>query len=377
MSLRRITNSTDGKRVDRGVTLLELLIVMTIMLMVTAAAIPMMRPALQNRQLREASRLVGTYIQGARARAIELGRPVGIALERDSGKPYCTTLSYVEVPPPYAGDTVNSRALVSGGTGGPWTITQLGQNVGQPSYAPDVTWFNVVRWGDQIRFDYKGPLFTLASQSSLPDPNVGRAIPPVAVSAANPWYAYSASGALLTLPNVTNGPGVGYQILRQPTARTSAESLQLPEGIVVDLAASGMGLSLLPFNTGTVNAPNVLVSPIFTFAPNGAMDYVLGLNSNNVYQFIRPIGPLNLLIGKRELMPDVSASAADENLYEPNPSTGKNLYLSNFWVSVGYQTGNVAVVENGTNLGPIADPTKYLHNARTFAQQAVQPTGGQ
>ena len=41
-----------------GFTLIEILVVITILLMVTAAAIPIMAPALENRRMREASRLV-------------------------------------------------------------------------------------------------------------------------------------------------------------------------------------------------------------------------------------------------------------------------------------------------------------------------------
>ena len=98
-------------RPPSGVTLIELLIVITILLMVTAAAIPLMIPALQNRRGREAARLVSSFISAARSRAIETGRPVGVMLERYNGLPFAMSLSYVEVPPTYAGDTVNSKGL--------------------------------------------------------------------------------------------------------------------------------------------------------------------------------------------------------------------------------------------------------------------------
>ena len=86
-----------------GVTLLELLVVILILLMITAAAIPLIAPALDNRRMREASRLASTFISGARSRAIQTGRETGVQLLRFNGNPYATTLAYVEVPPPYGG----------------------------------------------------------------------------------------------------------------------------------------------------------------------------------------------------------------------------------------------------------------------------------
>src|SRR4051794_27315626 len=94
--------------VSRGVTLLEILIVLTIMLMITGATLPVMLPALQNRRMREGSRLVSTFISGARSRAIEAGRPVGVMFERLNGLPMAAQVSYVEIPPPYNGDSLNS-----------------------------------------------------------------------------------------------------------------------------------------------------------------------------------------------------------------------------------------------------------------------------
>src|SRR5690606_15659964 len=97
-----------------GITLLELLIVMVIMLMVTAAAIPIMAPAMKNRQMRESTRLISSYFGAARARAMQTGRPVGVMVERFNGQPFAFTLSQVEVPPSYAGDTVGSRMTING-----------------------------------------------------------------------------------------------------------------------------------------------------------------------------------------------------------------------------------------------------------------------
>ena len=96
----------------RGVTLLELLVVLLILLMVTAASVPIIAPALRNRQVREASRLLSAYLGAAKARAVQTGRPVGIKIERFNGQPYALTVSQVEVPPPYMGDVYGATATV-------------------------------------------------------------------------------------------------------------------------------------------------------------------------------------------------------------------------------------------------------------------------
>jgi prepilin-type N-terminal cleavage/methylation domain-containing protein len=343
-----------GQSPARGVTLLELLIVMTIMLMITAAAIPVILPATQNRRMREAARLTSSYISGARSRAIESGRPVGVMIERFNGLPYSMNLSYVEVPPPYAGDFLNSRVTVTGAG-----ITGF---VG----GTDVLWQNVVRVGDLVQLDYKGPLYVIAPFSGLtPGATLTSANLPTTM---NPWTLQLVSGAAFVLPAAyANLPGVPFQIFRQPV-RSSAAPMQLPEGVVVDLINSGVTTSGV-FPTTFVPPINWLTTPpvpwnaIITFAPSGRVDFVtLGTAGT----LTRPTGPIFLLLGRRDLMADVSQTGNDDNLYDSTNLT--NAYLQNFWVTIGYQTGLVTVTENAVNSNVVA-------TARAFAQQS-QSLGG-
>jgi prepilin-type N-terminal cleavage/methylation domain-containing protein len=329
-----------GQSPARGVTLIELLIVMTIMLMITAAAIPVILPATQNRRMREAARLTNSFISGARSRAIETGRPVGVMFERFNGLAYSMNLSYVEVPPPYAGDTVNSRITV-GATG----ITGF-------VAPPDVLWQNVVRVGDLVQLDYKGPLYKIATVGTLA---LGEAITSANVPTTTNWALQLPNGGPFVLPLNYGSVGVPYQIFRQPV-RSSAAPMQLPEGVVVDLVSSGVGISGM-FTTASV------FNPVITFAPSGRVDYC----TDNTGAWGRLNSPLFLLLGRRELMPDVSRSLTDENLYDPN-TPALNPYLQNFWIAVGYQTGLVTVTENAVNVGAVSA-------ARTFAQQS-QSLGG-
>jgi prepilin-type N-terminal cleavage/methylation domain-containing protein len=104
----------------RGMTLIELLIVIIILTTLVSAAIPLMSPTNDDRRLREASRAVNSFIAAAQARAIAIQRPVGVAIKRlskDTKKPDDNAVSvelyYVEQPSPFVGFNEQSMARVA------------------------------------------------------------------------------------------------------------------------------------------------------------------------------------------------------------------------------------------------------------------------
>ena len=86
----------------RGITLIELMVVLVIMSIVTAASIPLLTTGVESRRVREAARLVTSYLSAAKSRAIETGRPAGVMFQRYAGPNYALTLVGVESPPPIA-----------------------------------------------------------------------------------------------------------------------------------------------------------------------------------------------------------------------------------------------------------------------------------
>ena len=145
-----------------GVTLVELLVVIFIMLLITAITIPVIAPAMANRHVREAARMVDSYINGARTRALLAGHPVGVMLERQPNNPSaCTTLSYCEQPDPYSGDYTTSliRILGNGGFGAWASFPVFGTYTVSPAATDpvfkffDVGWANSVSPGDLIYFN--------------------------------------------------------------------------------------------------------------------------------------------------------------------------------------------------------------------------------
>ena len=72
------------KLVTRGFTLVEMLVVITIILLVSAVTLPVIIPALSNRQVGESARILQAAISGARDAAIRANAPRGIRLLPDT-----------------------------------------------------------------------------------------------------------------------------------------------------------------------------------------------------------------------------------------------------------------------------------------------------
>ncbi|TWT99951.1 hypothetical protein Pla108_08950 [Botrimarina colliarenosi] len=103
-----------------GMTLVELLVVIVLVTTLVSTAIPIISPGGDNRKLRESSRNLNAYLQGAQARAIETGRPFGVSFQRlsaDTGSgadnAVCVRMEYVEVPPWYSGFSPTSAVRIS------------------------------------------------------------------------------------------------------------------------------------------------------------------------------------------------------------------------------------------------------------------------
>ncbi len=169
------------------------------------------------------------------------------------------------------------------------------------------------------------------------------------------------------------------------------------QGLVIDLMNSGEGLSNCwgqasgtidrppsfppaPSPPGNWNSnPPVPYDPVITFTPGGSVGHV------GTTAMMRPTGPIYLLLGHRELVPDVAIKdrpgevddkdPEDKNIYDSDlPATEpENLYLRNFWISIGHQTGLVTTAENTTNLGP--GVAGFMQSARAIARTA-QSVGG-
>lgn len=325
-----------------GVTLVELLVVMLIMMLVTALAIPVVAPALSNRQIREAARLVDVFFNGAKSRALQTGQPVGVVIEQDVPGG-AATLSYAQVPAPYAGDQTSSTMNVT--AGGAITIGAGGSIFNQG----DIGWLGLVRPGDLIQFNYHSTLYRLYAGEPYLDVNgngmhdVGEAFldtnkntiydaaptgavqnngyyslasaqtPMIAATNYSGWtYTYADPGLAyqaITSGSTSIGPSgpVTFQIIRQPVP-LAAGKLQLPAAAAIDLgttigtspsdavAVAGSGFDsgdhasfrafpMPPLSTGTATPAPYTSRVIVTFNPSGVVDLV--------YAWDEPVFTLN------------------------------------------------------------------------------------
>ncbi len=261
-----------------GVTLLELLVVIVLLSILAAVAIPTVTPAVEERQMREAARGLSTFLAGARARAMRNGRPVGVRFEPISATSNQASLEMfiVEVPPLYAGDTLGADA----------EFTAVNPTATPRTATLTMTGFNasLVMDGDLIRFNYQGPWWEIKDTSpftaELLDGNI-------------PWSI---------------GDKAAYQIKRQPVP-SSAAPYQMPGNAVVDLSQSGYSSTV--FGEGPVT---------IMFSPNGGVSSVIctGLTTDV------PTGTILLLVGKTE-------SIGPNNLSDQ----------TNFQVAIGHKTGQV------------------------------------
>ncbi|GAB6164441.1 hypothetical protein JCM19992_04410 [Thermostilla marina] len=360
-----------------GVTLVELLIVVSIIILMLAVAVPRLRPMMESRRVREASRAVNAYFAAARNRAMETGRPVGVLIERLQRQPEAAvTLRMAEVPPPYAGDTTTARVQVRILAGTPSVLQIRFPSSGEVAQISGG--FLPVYVGDPIRLNYRDPPFRLLGPDTDGDgkvnceviqagqpltaaipSTVGRLPYPVVTDPAAPWNV--PSSASLPLP---------FSIERRPET-TAAAPLRLPGRTVIDLAASGTdtmltatppaGPAFQPIDKDGDNTNGIQDdSPvIIMFGPEGSVDRIY---HQSIEQ--RVTEPIFLLIGRWDRMPATAGSGtpmAEDGLFNWQD-------IQNLWVVVNANSGltTAAPVAAPSGGGVPADVAEAREYARHF-----------
>jgi len=356
------------RRHPRGMTLVELLIVVAVMVILIGVALPVMRTAIESGRVRESARQLSTTIELVKAKAVESGLPVGLWIETEqlSGSSslsntnltYATRLYIAETPRPYSGDFDGATAALreqTTTTGGVTTTTYWAEFDGTSATLP----YMGVKAGDHIRFDFKGPRYRISSV--------------VWETSPTPDKIYFEVSTARGTPAPRTGGSYPYQILRQPQ-RTLAGSIELARDAVIDLTYSGQG-DYTGTSTDTGHELSATTAPIvIVFNPAGYIERILGIGAAN-----RPQATIHLLVGRID---QLSEPAPDSKLPISGDDSTKFAFYRNVvdpesvWVSIGHQTGKVTVAENAWSLRP-ATPNflESLQAAREFAQSA-QSIGG-
>lgn len=375
-----------------GLTLVELLVVVGIILLLLTVIVPRVQPGIEESRLREAARSVNVFLAAARVRALESGRPVGVAFQRLSEQPNgCRVVYQIQLPPLYAGETLDARVRVALYPAGPSPL------VAQVTVGAIAD--GLLRPGDRIRFGHQGPWFVLSPVSQ--DPTKGNpdsngngfidfdqgidgngdgfidnlllhvtAVAEGAPLPALPWPTY---------PNF--GPPVAFVIQRMPhldgtgfgggMMRSSVPPLQLAEQVVIDLGASGVGPNGRDFAVQGVAPPVLLL-----FSPNGSVDevYFGGDGPANPFRRVSLTQPVFFLIGSWERMPVDFASPsspAEDGLL--NWQDARNL-----WLAINPQNGLTTVARvyaDSSGTGGMAVPSD-LAASRRLARETQIAMGG-
>jgi type II secretory pathway pseudopilin PulG len=349
-------------------SLVELLIVVTILLFAAAVFVPRLKPMMDHSKIREAARVIQLYLSTARNQAMSTGRSCGVMilpLPSDTG---CSmTLSRVETPPPYGGTSQGAYARINLDPKQPYIGNQANCDVAlfTSQGKPDPLIVQLHQ-GDLIQIGYQGYWLLVAN--------------PVPVGAATfnarLDISHGESPAWMRQPSVSGAPPVyisgPYKIIRVPT-KSDAAPLQLPGGTCIDLNWCGFD----PIVSGQqptwqvqspAPTPPALPTPIIvSFAADGRVDWI----STSQYPAGQPaISPVYFLVGTRKKVVDL-------------PTTDPNTNLNDFnslWVSIDAATGLILITDPaavGTDasvLMPSTNPSQP--DSRYFARQALANGGG-
>src|SRR5436190_7130253 len=241
-------------RLCSAFTLVELLVVISIIITVSAIVVPLLLPVIDSRRIRETARIVSTQFASAQSEAMAKGRPVGVWIERLGANNTSTNLDrsaamdiyLCEVPQPYSGDSIDSRVTVVADTSSTPNLTKYAVK-----FSGDTAWYGLLRPGDTIRFNYRGPWYVFTSDIpeyqnqatntlTAPDANgikyldnsAIKAIDrirtsPIAPVSSQTWAQAQTSYMDCSMPP-TDMP-MPYQILRQPV-KSATQPVQLPAG---------------------------------------------------------------------------------------------------------------------------------------------------
>lgn len=336
----------------RGVTLMELLVVATIILIVTAVSVPTIKPMMESQLTKQAGSTVSTYLNRARARAMATGRPCGVTFERFAGTYDPATgfgsaslvLRQVETPPYYSG-------LEQGATVDVYAANDIfdGDRRLRGITYRDLYWNELVgnERGAKIQFNGVGPYYPL-------------------VAVGGDFYIEKLPG--IDLPILQNAT---FKVVRDPRPTMTAP-IGLPQGAVVDLEWSGTDAADGLFALGW----NVTVM----FSPDGSVDYV---ENNGRYS---PSDTIYFLIGRWDRIPALGIEQVDPS--DPNsewrPLVEDRLWNyedpANAWVSINPTSGLVTTTEVNPPVdylvGDEIYPAEMLYESREFARTSKRNIGG-
>jgi len=323
------------QRQRSGMTLIELLVAVSILVIIAAILVPQLRFASADRNIREASRMVASLFAEASQRAINDG-VAGVVIDRnpnimeDDGIAYAGTSMFIlrEIPR-YTGDdeTAMTAGLVDTGT------PLLAVLIPLPREQEDL---DIIRIGDQISFGDQTQVRFLIAGLNDNQPGQLRIL-----------FERSAFGEPPINPSK-------FIIHRQPRRLVSSR-IDLPTGYLVDLRCSG---EVGPEGAFFAQAPDATGSVSYIFNGRGSIDRFFFTNSAGGLATGIPTQPAYLMV--REYNPDEGGELVENVL-----SSERQM-----WVTVEPTTGAANVISGvGVDTSVFTTLPEALAAARQLGSQ--------
>lgn len=361
-------------QINIGFTLIEVLVVITILAVVTALLIPQLRTVNKERVSREAARVVASLFTQASQRAVIEGSS-GVLLQRNPnfadglGYSYAVTgMSLLRAVPSFAGDLTTDSAMA---VAGPPDLVAIPLPIEQAE-------LEIVKAGDTISFNGSSLEYTIESVAV-----VGGLLQLDLDLTGQKEYlpAPNAPGGILANAAAATPPvNIPFVIRRLPRPLKSSFT-ELPQGHLIDLRFSGFTMldsgynplaaqvTLIPpisVDSGSRSFPVLTQFPRNVLEPHPRGPSADGLNlidfgMSDVAILFGPDGEVdrmvmlaqdrfdNTVIFQRPLVDNLRLFVADAELDDPN---GTSVELnpinsaSNLWVSVSKNSGTANVGYN-------------------------------
>ncbi|TWU45525.1 hypothetical protein Q31b_06990 [Novipirellula aureliae] len=378
--MRRMFRRYRNRIMVKAFTLIELLIVLFIMSVLAAIALPTAKGLIEDQKGSRAARSIIAFFDVARSRAIAEGRYVGVRIERlDTatafGQAASVQLRQLTGVPPYSGDASNAYATLKGSpinqaefiaADCPLLLlsSQIINGVG-PAVAPPI----------QI-----GDLLELPGGRMVPISGMA-GVSPTASVVLTLQMKQSVLGGANTFPTATRGAlnsagdRVKFRIHRSPVP-SSSNTLALPRGTAIDLNYSGVGITGNQFNPVSTTSDIDII-----FGPSGSV-FAAGGST--------PLSMIYLCLGESD-----GVIPAGEDLYQQDRQGTANLMnLDSVWLMINPNSGKITAspiasvrsasiptdVADRTDLSYLSDvdPVDIANNdsaladARSLAVQSVQ-----
>ena len=347
-----------------GFTLIEVLVVVSILLILTAVLIPRLRTINKERSLREGARVTGSIFTQASQRAIADGVS-GVLLKYNpnfsDGTGYSSAvsnMSLLRAVPTFAGDQEPATGVGAFQTGTAGTVS-----IPYPIEQDDL---QIIKSGDSIGFGQSSSRYTILTVTPTP-----AGTPTTLNLLLDVSYLPDPDTFIAT----AGGEGTAYTVHRLPRELRSSE-VELPRNIVVDMRFSGFNMLDSGFEQDTGGPDMVRPVDVSTgtnrrntsvFEPNprltipgdvvnfttsdiailfnerGEMDRMVRLATDNItgttVYVLQELAIDNLQLFITEVITDV-------DLTDPNDNPINS--PTNLWVTVNRSTGTANVGYNLT-----------------------------